>query len=136
MGHWYEISSSPFKTHTLNGLSDQPPFNEEEWNVVLRYAPRVRELSLQNDDLSVKILRSLWFRTTLLLPNLHKLRWVHEEQTSVASIRWLLSPSLVHLDIRLGEEDDTSILGFLESYHTLCQISRHSISTAQVALHT
>ena len=120
MEHWYDISSSPFKTHILKGLSDQPPFNEEEWNVVLRYAPRVRELSLHDDDLSVKILRSLWFRTTLLLPNLRKLRWVHEQQTSVASIRWLLSPSLIHLDIRLGEEDDTSVLAFLESYHTLC----------------
>ena len=99
---------------------NQPPFSDEEWNIVLRYAPRVQELSLEYEHLSMKILQSLWFRTTLLLPNLRKLRWMYEDYTAIASIRLLLSPSLVHLHVWLDGGDHSSVLGFLECYHTLC----------------
>jgi hypothetical protein len=87
---------------------------------VLRYAPRVQELSLEHEHLSLKILQSLWFRTTLLLPNLRKLRWNYEDYTAIASIRLLLSPSLVHLHVWLDGGDHSSVLGFLECYQTLC----------------
>ncbi|KAG6381572.1 hypothetical protein JVT61DRAFT_166 [Boletus reticuloceps] len=97
-----------------------PAFDEAEWNIVLRYAPRVQELTLNHDQLSVKILQSLWFRTTLLLPNLRKLyQWACGGYTALASIRLLLNPSLVHLDMWVDDSDPT-IMAFLESYHTLC----------------
>ncbi|KAG6381569.1 hypothetical protein JVT61DRAFT_162 [Boletus reticuloceps] len=96
------------------------PFNEEEWNIVLRYASRVQELTLEYDELSIKILQSLWFRTTVLLPNLRSLHWIYVDRTSVAPIRLLLNPSLVHLDVRVDDGAHTSFLAFLESYHTLC----------------
>ncbi|KAF8449075.1 hypothetical protein L210DRAFT_3756871 [Boletus edulis BED1] len=96
-----------------------PAFDEAEWNIVSRYAPRVQELTLKNDLLSVKILQSLWFRTTLLLPNLRKLYWACGGYTALASIRLLLNPSLVHLDMWVGDSDPTS-MAFLESYHILC----------------
>ena len=91
---------------------------------MLRYAPRVQELSIEYDEesedseLSIKILKSLWFRTTLLLPNLRKLRWIYEEELS--SIRLLLSPSLVHLHVSLNSGHHSSVLAFLECYQILC----------------
>lgn len=87
---------------------------------MLRYAPRVKELTLRDDDTSVEILLSLWFRTTLLLPNLRKLHWVQGNYVAFSSIRLLLSPSLVELHAWVGNGDHSSTLGFLESYHTLC----------------
>jgi hypothetical protein len=68
----------------------------------------------------MKILQSLWFRTTLLLPNLRKLHWIYEDYTAIASIRLLLSPSLVHLHVWLDAGDHSSVLGFLECYQALC----------------
>lgn len=83
-----------------------------------RYTHRVQELTLEQDPLSIKILHSLWFRTSLLLPNLRKLRWAYEDYTVISSIRLLLSPSLVHLDVWLDCGDHSSVMGFLERYHT------------------
>ncbi|KAH0836617.1 hypothetical protein J3R83DRAFT_8334 [Lanmaoa asiatica] len=100
-------------------LSKQPSFDEKEWNIVLRYAPRVQELTL-DELLSVNILQSLWFRTTLLLPNLRKLDWNYGDYTTIGSIRLLLSPSLVHLHVWLNDGDHYSVKGLLECYHTLC----------------
>lgn len=99
--------------------SDQPAFDEEEWKIVARYAPRVQELTLDRDQLSVEILQSLWFRTTLLLPNLRHLHWNYDDCTIIASIRLLLSPSLVHLHVWLDGGNHSSVLGLLECYHTL-----------------
>ncbi|KAG8220900.1 hypothetical protein J3R82DRAFT_2400 [Butyriboletus roseoflavus] len=75
---------------------------------------------LDDDFLSVKILESLWFRTTLLLPNLQKLCRDDYVEANIGSLRLLLSPSLVHLDVRLGDGNHTYVLGFLQCYHTLC----------------
>ncbi|KAG9308701.1 hypothetical protein JVU11DRAFT_11658 [Chiua virens] len=101
-----------------------PPFDEKEWNVVLRHAPRVRELIvMKSDELSIKILESLWFHTTVLLPNLRKLHWNPHEYTNFLLIRLLLSPSLVHLDVHLPIDEDGIegfVLGFLRCYHTFC----------------
>jgi hypothetical protein len=117
---WYNISRSKLR-NAYNNIVNQPPFDEEEWNIVLRYAPRVQELSIEDDsELSIKILQSLWFRTTLVLPNLRKLRWDYEDCAEIASIRLLLSPSLVHLDVWLDGGDHSSVLEFLECYQTLC----------------
>lgn len=80
----------------------------------------MQELTLQHDQLSIKILQSLWFRTILLLPNLRKLHWIYEDYTMIASIRLLLSPSLVHLHVWLDGGDHSAVLGLLECYHTLC----------------
>ncbi|KAF8141299.1 hypothetical protein EV363DRAFT_1307710, partial [Boletus edulis] len=95
-------------------------FDDKEWDILLRYTPRVQELTLEHDQPSMKILQSLWFRTVLLLPNLRKLRWMYEDYTAIASIRLLLSPSLAHLHVWLDGGDHSSVLGLLESYHTLC----------------
>ena len=74
-----------------------------------------------HDALSLKVLQSLWFRTTLLLPNLKKLEWKCDgDQSKITLIRLLLSPSLVHLHVCLGYGDHPSLMGFLECYHILC----------------
>ncbi|KAG6381571.1 hypothetical protein JVT61DRAFT_165 [Boletus reticuloceps] len=102
-------------------FKETPPFNGKEWNVVLlRYSLRVQELTLEHDELSLKILHSLWFHTTLLLPNLCSLLWLYRDYTAFASIRLLLSPSLAYLDTWVDDGDHTSVLAFLESYHILC----------------
>ncbi|KAG9318036.1 hypothetical protein JVU11DRAFT_99 [Chiua virens] len=96
------------------------PFHEEEWDIVLRYALRVQELTVSDvDTLSIKILQALWFHTTVLLPNLRKLCWSHNDITQFATIRLLLSPSLVDLSVWLDDGDHTSILAFLERYPTI-----------------
>jgi hypothetical protein len=93
---------------------------------VLRYTPRVQELTIAYDEesedseLSFKILQSLWFRTTLLLPNLRKLRWIYQNCTEISSIRLLLSPSLVHLQVSLHDGNNSSVLAFLECYQAFC----------------
>ncbi|KAF8845221.1 hypothetical protein BDN67DRAFT_893487, partial [Paxillus ammoniavirescens] len=92
----------------------------EEWGIVLLYTPRVQELTLEYDDLSLKILQSLTFRTTLLLPNLQRLSWVYSDYTIIASMRLLLSPSLIHLHIYFDLGDHSSVLGLLQSCHVLC----------------
>ena len=84
-----------------------------------RYTPRVQELIL-DDEISLKVLQSLWFRTTLLLPNLKRLDWIYVGYTEITLIRLLLSPSLVHLYAWLNNGDHPSIIGFLECYHILC----------------
>ncbi|KAG9312666.1 hypothetical protein JVU11DRAFT_7082 [Chiua virens] len=102
-----------------NVVEDEPgplaPFNEEEWSIVLHYAPRVQELTVSSAD--TKILQAVWFCTTLLLPNLRKLHW---SDNDIAQIRLMLSPSLVNLYVWLDDGDHTSILGFLEHYHKFC----------------
>lgn len=85
---------------------------------MLRYAPRIQELTLDEDALSLKILQSSWFRTTLLLPNLRKLHWRYNDYTVLTSIRLLLNPSLVHLHVPQKIGNNASVLAFLESFHT------------------
>ena len=89
---------------------------------MLRYSPRVQELALKGDGFSHKILESVWFRTTVLFPNLRKLKWSCSQPGPLILIRLLLSPSLVDLCVWLSVAygNHTSVLGFLESHHTLC----------------
>ena len=108
-------------------MAEQPAFNDEEWSIVLRYSPRVQELLVTFEDgFSHKILRSVWFRTTLLLPNLRKLDWGCRpgNHARLTLIRLLLSPSLVDLRVWLSVTNDHTsvlvVLAFLESYHALC----------------
>ena len=95
-------------------------FDDEKWNIVLRYAPRVQGLILSHDELSLKVLQSLWFHTTLLLPNLKTLDWIYDGYTEITLIRLLLSPSLVDLHVWLDDGNNSSVMGLLERYHILC----------------
>ncbi|KIJ62013.1 hypothetical protein HYDPIDRAFT_30833 [Hydnomerulius pinastri MD-312] len=101
---------------------DLPPFSDEEWRTLQRYTPRVRELTIdkRSEELCFKVLRSLVFRTTLLLPNLRRLRFLCRENAAMAYIRPLLTPTITHLDVSFGVGYGSVVLDFLQGYHTLC----------------
>ncbi|KIJ61998.1 hypothetical protein HYDPIDRAFT_30819 [Hydnomerulius pinastri MD-312] len=97
-------------------------FSDEEWGVLQRYVPRVQELTVDkwSEEWSLKILRSLMFCTTPLLPNLRQLRWVCGQEADVVYIRPLLSPTITYLDVTFGYYDTGTALPFLQSCHRLC----------------
>ncbi|KIJ57660.1 hypothetical protein HYDPIDRAFT_120487 [Hydnomerulius pinastri MD-312] len=103
------------------------PFSDEEWKILLHYTPRVRELSIDmmgfdrpSDDLSLKVLGSVMFRTTPLLPNLRQLRWSCRDEPEMVYIRPLLTPTITHLEISFRDGDDSASLAVLQIYHILC----------------
>ncbi|KAG9318306.1 hypothetical protein JVU11DRAFT_390 [Chiua virens] len=122
---WYKLDSLEplLQCSRAKGSDDSGTVNDDEpLNGKLCHAtpPRVRELMVSEfGRLSVKILQSLWSGTTLLLPNLWKLHWGPD---NFVVIHLLLGPSLRHLDVYLpaAEPTQSSLLEFLESYHTFC----------------
>ena len=89
--------------------------------VINRYTPRIHELGLGNEFLSLHFLQC----TNLALPNLRRFRWEYPRQTvfpfdSIALLWPLLIPGLDTLEVALSGTEDPKFQSFLDNYPPLC----------------
>lgn len=101
----------------------QTPPSLLEWVVIPRYSPRIQELTLGTEYLSLHFLQC----TNLALPNLRVLRWEHSRVGQVVPtsdhnifLRLLLTSRITTLEMTWTSFSDANFRSFLETYPLLC----------------
>ncbi|KAG6380503.1 hypothetical protein JVT61DRAFT_8662 [Boletus reticuloceps] len=130
---WRDLDSLLPLVQCFSDVADEDrveiPPSSREWLAIDRCSPRIRELTLGNEPLSLRFLQCIGFgsaeskgvRMEISLRVRHPSTF-HVD--SIAFLRPLLTPKIVTLEVDLTYEDGPKCRFFLKNYPVLCPIMK------------